>query len=164
MEYTTTQGQVFLNAQQSQDPNQSFIGVDEPTSSDINEVITRKRGQASVSLQYPRSTVTLTGYQEDRNYQYSGSQDVLGLTAFWNWRFAKRTTSQLMVLWQSMDNKPISESPYNTDLSLISLGVHHAFTRYVSGGLTYRYTDQGSNLPTAEYTENRVMANMYFRF
>jgi hypothetical protein len=158
-EYTTTQAQVL------QDTSQAFIGIDQPSSADPNEVITRKRGQAGVTWMYPKNNILLTGYQENRNYQSQGMQDIWGLTAMWNWRFAKRTSSQLLFAWQSEDNKPQSSSQYQSDFALVSLGVYHMLSQYVSGGLTYRHSEQTSGQnTTGNYTDNRVMANFFIRF
>ncbi|MGZ8242012.1 hypothetical protein [Methylomagnum sp.] len=158
-EYTTTTSQIF------QDTQQAYIPISQPTNAtNINEIITRKRAQASVSLLYPKTNITLSGYQERANYQSNGNQDVLGVTAFWNWRFAKQTSSQLMVAWQSLNAKPTSSPQYSSDFSMISLGVYHTISKYVSGGLTYRYTEQSSDLLAASYSENRVMANLFLRY
>jgi hypothetical protein len=158
-EYTTTTAQIFL------DTRQPFIPISQPTNTvNVNEIITRKRAQASVSLLFPKSNITLIGYQENADYQFTGKQDVLGMTAFWNWRFARRTTSQLLFAWQSLDNKPVSSAQYSSDFSMVSLGVYHSLSPYVSGGLTYRYSEQSSDLPTASYAENRVMASVFIRF
>jgi hypothetical protein len=158
-EYTTTTSQIF------QDTQQAYIPIGQPTNAtNINEIITRKRAQASISLLYPKTNITLSGYQERANYQSNGSQDVLGVTAFWNWRFAKQTSSQLLLAWQSLNAKPTSSPEYSSDFSMVSLGVYHTISQYVSGGLTYRYTQQSSDLSSASYSENRVMANVFLRY
>lgn len=158
-EYTTTISQIF------QDTLQSYIPIGQPTNAiSINEIITRKRAQASISMLYPKTNITLTGYQERADYQSNGNQDTLGVTAYWNWHFAKQTSSQLMIAWQSLNAKPVSTPQYSSDFSMISLGVNHVWSKYVSGGLSYRYTDQSSDLVSASYSENRVMANLYLRY
>ncbi len=158
-EYTTTIAQIL------QDTRQPFVPISQPTTTtNINEVITRKRGQAGISLIYPKSNITFTGYQENARYELNGAQDIWGVTAFWNWRFARRTSSQLLFAWQAFNNKPISSPHYASDLSLVSLSVYHNLSRYVGGGLTYRYTEQNSDLPIASYMENRVMATVFIRF
>ena len=158
-EYITTQ------AQELQNTTQAFVGIDQPTATNLNQVITRKRGQAGVLWQYPRTNVSVMAFQENRNYQGTGTEDLWGLTGMWNWKFTRRTMSQFAIAWQSMDSSPNSSGAYNSEFALASLGVYHSVSQHLSGGLTYRFTKQTSEqITTGDITENRVMATVFMSF
>jgi hypothetical protein len=161
-EYTTTLAQIF------QDTQQAFIGIGQPTNlGSLNQVIARRRGQANVSLIYPKTSFSLTGYQERSSFGASGSQDTLGVAASWNWRFAHRTSAQLLFAWQSADANPatgIGQRKSSTDFTVVSLGVYHTISKHLSGGLIYRYTDQSSDFAGGSFNENRVMASLALRY
>lgn len=158
-EYTTTAGQVLLDTSQAQVPNS------EPTGSQaLTDLIVRKGANGSVTYLLPRSRFSLIGYQSNINYQSNGTQDTLGLTAFWDWRFARRTSAQMIFSWQSSDNRPASSPKYSSDYYLVSVGAYHRVSDYLGGSLTYRYSKQDSDLATARFQENRVMASVFIRF
>jgi hypothetical protein len=157
-EYITTTQQVLVDQPVSPD----FIPIDQPNLT--NEVITRKRGQAAVNVHFSKTNITLTGYRENRNYQFSGDQDVLGVTAAWSWRFAPRTSSQLMFAWQSLDNRPVSQKKYTSDFMLVSLGVYRSITPDINGGLSFWHSETGPDSSAGSYSDNRVTANVFVRF
>jgi len=161
---TTTIQQVLLD-QPVFDPltNQPLLrAIDQPILT--NEVITRRRGQASFSGGTAKSTVTLTGYQEDRNYQFSGDQDVLGFTASWRWQFAARTQSLFYFVWQAIDNRnPISGNADNKFMT-VSLALNRRIWAELIGSLELRHMQQDSNRSENEYDENRITASLLMRF
>lgn len=165
---TTTIQQVLLD-QPVFDPltSQPFLlPIDQPILT--NEVITQKRGQASVSGFSAKSAVSLTGYQENRSYQFSGDQDVLGLTASWRWQFAPRTQSVLFFVWQAIDNHSNQGSAILRDsknkLMLVSLAVNRQIWADLIGSLELRHMQQNSNRSEFEYDENRITASLFIRF
>ena len=161
---TTTIQQVLLD-QPVFDPltSQPFLlPIDQPILT--NEVITRKRGQASVSGHTAKSTVTLTGYQEDRNYQFSGDQDVLGFTALWSWQFAARTQSLLYFVWQAIDNQSETLGRSDNKFMTVSLALNRRIWADLIGSLELRHMQQDSNRSQNEFDENRVTASLLMRF
>jgi hypothetical protein len=161
---TTTIQQVLLD-QPVFDPltSQPFLlPIDQPILT--NEVITRKRGQASVSGHTAKSTVTLTGYQEDRNYQFSGDQDVLGFTALWSWQFAARTQSLLYFVWQAIDNQSATLGSSDNKFMTVSLALNRRIWADLMGSLELRHMQQDSNRSQNEFDENRVTASLLMRF
>jgi hypothetical protein len=161
---TTTIQQVLLD-QPVFNPltSQPFLlPIDQPILT--NEVITRKRGQASVSGRTAKSTVTLTGYQEDRNYQFSGDQDVLGFTASWSWQFAARTQSLLYFVWQAIDNQSGALGNSDNKFMTVSLALNRRIWADLTGSLELRHMQQDSNRSENEFDENRVTASLFMRF
>ncbi len=165
---TTTIQQVLLD-QPVFDPLTSepfLLPIDQPILT--NEVITRKRGQASVSGFSAKSVLNLMGYQENRRYQFSGDQDVLGVTASWQWQFAPRTQSALFFIWQSIDNHSNQSSTILTDsknkFMLVSLAVYRRIWADLVGSLELRHMQLDSNRSEFEYDENRVTASIFMRF
>ncbi|HYE37936.1 TIGR03016 family PEP-CTERM system-associated outer membrane protein [Methylocaldum sp.] len=143
--------------------NQPFLlAINQPILT--NEVITRKRGQASVSGRTAKNTVTLTGYQENRSFQFSGDQDVLGLTASWSWRFTARTHSFLNFTWQAIDSQSITLGNSDNKFMTVSLALNRNIWTDLIGSLELRHTQQDSNRSENEYDENRVTASLNMRF
>lgn len=158
-EYTTTAGQVFLDTSQAQ------LGTDQPTmATSATDIITRKGVHASVTYSLPKTSVSLIGYQSNYDYQSSGSQDVLGLTALTNWRLSRKTSALLAFSWQASDNNPATSPKYSSDFYLFSIGAFHNVSQHFGSFLLYRYARQNSDLASGSYTENRVTANVYIRF
>lgn len=168
-EYITT-SQIVLANQQVFDQgggtgstnSQLFIPINQPTLT--NEAITQKRGQVGVGIHFSKTTLNVSGYQANIDYQYSGSQDLLGLSAAWSWRFMKNTTSQLMFAWQSTDATSSSQLKSSNDFSMVSLGIYRTFAKEMSGGLNYWHSEQTSSNQANSYIEDRVMANVFVRF
>jgi hypothetical protein len=139
-----------------------LLPIDQPNLT--NEVITRKRGQASVFGYTAKSTVTLTGYQEDRSYQFSGDQDVLGFSASWSWRFAARTQSFFYFVWQAIDNQSPVFGNSDNKFMAVSLALNRRIWADLMGSLELRHMRQDSNRSENEYDENRVTASLLMRF
>jgi hypothetical protein len=137
-----------------------FRPIDTPVLTD--DVLTRKRGQLSVSGNTAKSNISLTAYQEDRTFQtVENDQAVLGLTGVWNWRFATRVSSILRASWQEIDFK---RADIINDFTNVSLGLNRNFTRYIAGYLEYRHLLQQSNRANNEFDENRITASLNIRF
>lgn len=164
VEYITNSQQVLLNQSVFSQTGTAplFIAIDQPNLT--NEVITRKRGQASVGVRFSKTNIFLNGYQENRNYQFSGNQSVVGVTASWGWRFAQHTSSQLLFAWQSLDDQTTASNASSNDFTMVSIGVYRTITPDVSGGLNFWHAEQTADSRANSYTEDRVMANIFVRF
>ncbi len=137
-----------------------FRPIDIPVLTD--DVLTRKRGQLSVSGNTGKSNISLTAYQEDRTFQtLLNDQTVMGLTGVWSWRFAKRASSILRTSWQEID---IKRTDIKNDFTNVSLGLNRNFTRYISGYLEFRHLLQTSNRSNNEFDESRITASLNVRF
>jgi hypothetical protein len=165
-EFTTTTP-LILNSNPVFDQNNNPYGIpyNQANLTNPNEVITLKGGQAIASHTYKKSTYSLSVYQQDRNYQYSGSQSVFGLTASWSSNFARNTRGFLAFSWQSQDNNPLSQPAYTSDMRLFQVGVYHTLWKNAYGGVSYRYINQDSKTnPYARYDVNTIFANITMSF
>ncbi len=163
-EYITTSQQILASQQVFDSGTNSLIFNPVNQAALTNETITQKRANVGVGVHFSKTNLIFSGYQANIIYQSTGTQDILGLSAVWNWRFAAHTTSQLMFAWQSQDNRATSQAKTNNDLSMVSLGVYRTITQEINGGLSYWYAEQTSNDSANQYTENRVMANLFIKF
>lgn len=163
-EYITTSQQILAAQQVFDNGTNSLVFNPINQAALTNETITQKRANVGVGINFSKTNIILSGYQANMIYQSAGNQDVLGLSAAWNWRFAAHTTSQLMFAWQSQDSRTVSQTKTNNDLSMVSLGVYRTITQDMNGGLSYWYAEQTSNNSANQYTENRVMANLFIKF
>lgn len=171
-EYVTTMAEVLANQAIFLQNNQNnfnfnqpnFIAIDQPNLVSINNVITRKGGQASVNYKYSKNIFTLRGYQESRDYQQTGKQSLVGFNAIWSWQFNLKTASVLSFAWQSLDNMFTGQPQYTDDFRLVQFGVYRRFMENLFGGLTYRYSDQTSGDALNTYQENRVYMNVFMTF
>ncbi|MGX2039739.1 TIGR03016 family PEP-CTERM system-associated outer membrane protein [Methylocaldum sp. MU1018] len=144
--------------------DQSFLlPIDQPVLTD--EVITRERGQVGVSGHSAKGMLALTAYQENRSYQFSGDQDVLGFTASLGWRFAARTYSMLRFLRQSTDNQGtglVGDS--ENQLTMMAVSLNRNIWTDLIGSVEFRHLQQTSDRSENEYKENRVTASLNMRF
>ncbi len=145
----------------------NLIAVDIPTLSD--EVFVRKRGEVSFDGRTAFSTVSLTVFNEERKFQGSvDKDDVLGVTASWNWKFGKKTSSNLRVRWQRTDvNNPdsdVNNSRGDNEFSEIAFAINRPLSRYFNANLEYRFQKQKSDNPLDEFDENRVTASLTYRY
>jgi hypothetical protein len=174
-EFTTTIEQVLLNQPifilddpNNPDPtgvaNEPFlVPIDQPDLT-TDEVIVRKRAQASISLNTAKNMVGINGYQENRDYEFSPDQDVLGFTTTWNWRFAQDMSSRLLLLWQSIDSQTATAGSQKNDFMTVSVSLNRQFSAYSNGTLEFRHTEQTSDQSTGGYEENRITATVLMRF
>ncbi|WP_119628205.1 TIGR03016 family PEP-CTERM system-associated outer membrane protein [Methylocaldum marinum] len=167
---TTTIQQVLLdqNVFVATDPSSpTILNPDLPTDQPdlTNEVITRERAQIGVSGHTAKTTLTLTGYQENREYQFSGDQDVLGFTTALSWRFTERTRSLFRFLWQSTDSQGTGAVRDSENrFFMVSVSVYRNIWTNLTGSLEFRHFQQMSNRAENEYQENRVTAGLNMRF
>jgi hypothetical protein len=141
-------------------------GIDPSIPTRTNDVITSKRLQFSVSGLTQKSTLTLGAYQEDRTYDIQNiSQNVMGANIAWIWRFSRKSSSTMNLLWQQTDSQNSSKS----NLSTFSWRLTRFFSTHVNGSLEFRHIQQDfntSNLLSNQNSrnENRVTASIFFRY
>lgn len=132
-----------------------------------NEVIVRKRWNVSVSFNTGKSTVYASGYDEDRVFQVSGNnENVRGLSAGWNWRFAAKTSAYIRSGWQQTDSTTDSLTAPNvkSDRYDFATGLNRSITRRLNGRFEYRYLNNNSDDSTNDYQENRVTATLFMTY
>ena len=98
-----------------------------------------------------------------RTFEQSGrDEEVTGISASWNWRFARRTSSRLRAGWQQTKSDGLnafSDERYNFSAAL----TRNILAR-LNGSIEYRYVDQSSNDNLNSYSENRITANLSLQF
>ncbi|QSA98014.1 TIGR03016 family PEP-CTERM system-associated outer membrane protein [Methylococcus sp. EFPC2] len=146
---------------------------DNSLSSLTDDVITRKRAQLAVSHSFSKNTLTLSGYQENRTYSSGlNEQDVLGLTATWNWRFTQLTSSTLQGSWQQTDTVTESATSGQQKNEYFNIGwiLNRRITSHLNGALELRHFQQDgalgvtNNTSLGKSTENRVTASVNVTF
>ncbi|MFO1418565.1 MAG: TIGR03016 family PEP-CTERM system-associated outer membrane protein [Methylotetracoccus sp.] len=131
-----------------------------------NQIISRKRGEISFALNTGKSNVGLYGYQENRSYQPStNAQDVLGVAAYWEWHFARRTSTLLRFQWQQINNKdndPTQNS--RNDFTWVAVALRRELTRNLEAQVGYQYLQQASNVAENRYSQNGVWASISLQY
>jgi len=128
-----------------------------------NEVFTTKTAKLSYSFNTGKSTLSANAYKTLRTYQVSGNnQDVISLSANWNWRFIRRSSSNLQVGWQ--ETKSDSLTNFSDKRFNLSLSVTRSILSRLNGSIEYRFIDQTSSNTINQYSENRITANLSLRY
>jgi hypothetical protein len=129
-----------------------------------NQIITRKRGEISIAATGSKSDLGLYGYQENRSFQ-PNAQDLWGVAAYWDWRFAARTSALLRSQWQQIRNKAVGSEPGSTnDFLLVSLTLQRNLSRNLDGFIGYQYLQQTSNVSASEYYQHGVWGALNLHF
>ncbi len=135
-----------------------------PTLTD--EVFISKRADLSVSFQTGKSTINFNGYRSRRIFQVSQNiEDVYGFSSSWNWNFMRRTSSNVRLLWQTIDGQDgTTDERFEAAVSVTRNIVNFMESRSVNGLLEYRYISQQSGLAGNNFSENRISASLFMRF
>ena len=132
-----------------------------PTLTD--EVFITKRAELSVSFRTGKSDLSANVFKTIRTFEQSGNdEEVTGLSASWNWNFARRTS----VLFRSNLQRTESDgdNSFSDDRFDFSVGVTRNILARLNGVVEYRYTDQNSEDNLNSYSENRISANLSLQF
>lgn len=133
-----------------------------PNLSLVNEVFILKNMTAGIGVNVGKSDYNLGFYDMRRDLQTSGNYDrQSGINAGWNWRFAPRTTFNLL---GNLSRIQVPSQNRKDDLWIISTGVTHQFQPKLTGSVFIRHQARSSNLPGNDFTENSITAlvNMTF--
>lgn len=157
-----------LTAKEAQDAGCVLVGFDFGTSL-ANNVFLAKRLSAGVSWDIgARTRMSLRLSDLTREFQTAtqGEDRVRILSALISYRLSSRTsaTGGLSLTRNSLDSAAAGGAAREDDIMRLDLGLHHRFAERFSGALTYRHTQRDSNLPTADYDENRLMASVMMQF
>jgi uncharacterized protein (PEP-CTERM system associated) len=128
-----------------------------------DEIIVRQRASAGISYTRRKSTIRLSGFDEQRVYQSSLQEErVRGLDVSWTLKLTPRTQSLLTVGVQRNRVKPVVQQ---NEYYFIQMGLTHQLSRGITGGLEYRFFSQSSNDSSVDgYQENRLTARVTVRF
>ncbi len=129
-----------------------------------NEVYERKRGEISVEGSAGKSTIRVTAYSEERNFDKSRqNEEAKGALLSWRWRFNGRTSSLVSANVERIDggNQSSNFEENNTRWG-IGAQIKRAISKHFTATLGYRYSRQEANQPESEYAENRVFGRVNF--
>jgi hypothetical protein len=127
-----------------------------------NEVIVRKRWNFSVSFATGKSTISANAFNEDRDFQVTGNNEIVsGLSGTWNWQFASRTSAYLRPTWQQTERAINSTKDERYD---VAIGMNRSITSRLNGRIEFRHLTQKSDLNGNDFQENRATANLFMRF
>ncbi len=143
-----------------------------PMYSLTNQVLAIKRAAMDFSYIFRKSTVRLSGFNENDTYQGNDiyqipTQEVhmSGLNASWALQITPRSSSLLTVGTQLSVSGATATTPLQQDrYNFIELGLSHQLSPGLSGNLDYRIFRQNSDVIAADYQENRLMARIVARF
>ena len=127
------------------------ISIDTPTLTD--EVIVRQRFEASVALEGRRTTVSLGGFHEDREFQRSGDTETArGVNATVSRQLSSRTSLNVLGGWQATD---FQDGVREDTRWFSAVDIRRRFGRSVDGRLEYRRDEQDSNDAVNDFVEDR---------
>lgn len=122
----------------------------------------RKRSQLTFGVNTARSDVILSAFNESRDYLLSKtSEEVLGASASWNWKFGWRTHSLIGTSWQRRNP---SGTDGHDDLWTANVSLIRAIARDTSASVSYSHLARSSYLPSLTYDENRLTVQLVKSF
>jgi uncharacterized protein (PEP-CTERM system associated) len=134
----------------------------------FNRIFIIKNLTAGVSWDIGRLGFGLFVHDTKRLYPLlNDAQDsTQGVTGSVSYRMSPRTTanSSLSLTRNSADALVSGGTVRDDDIWTLNLGLNHEFAEDLRGALTFRHTQRDSNLASADYDENRIMATVNMRF
>ncbi len=128
------------------------------TASLTDEVFVKRRFDGSVALKGRRSDLTLQGFNENREFQRSGqTESVYGISVDVSRNLSRKSKVGFGGRWQETDFRDGLREDTRWEGSA---RMTRQFGRNLQGSIEYRYTEESSNEPAAEFSENRVMATL----
>ncbi len=162
-ENTVTTQQLLLEQQVFTSSNISSFSRNTGLPTLTNEVFVTKTADLSFSLQTGKSTVSANIFKTYRTFELSDNdEEVTGLSASWNWRFLRKTSSNLQFGWQKTESDGLNNfSDKRFDLSA---SITRSILFRLNGSIEYRYVDQSSTDSLNQFSENRITANLSLQY
>ncbi|MFK5949672.1 MAG: TIGR03016 family PEP-CTERM system-associated outer membrane protein, partial [Methylococcales bacterium] len=164
-EDTTTTQQLLLNQQVVSTSNNTSPLFSRNTTLPTltNEVFVSKTADISFSFQTGKSNISANAYKTLRTFELSGNDEkVTGLSTSWNWKFLRRTNSNLRLGWQKTQSDGLnnfSDKRFN-----FSASVTRNILARLNGSIEYRFVDQSSSDNSNQYSENRITATLSLQY
>ncbi len=164
-EDTTTTQQILLDQQVVSTSNNTSPLFSRNTALPTltNEVFVSKTADISFSFQTGKSNISANAYRTLRTFELSGNDEkVTGLSTSWNWKFIKRTSSNLQIGWQKTQSDGLnsfSDKRFN-----FSASVTRNILSRLNGSIEYRFVDQSSSDSFNKYSENRITATLTLQY
>ena len=129
-----------------------------------DDVFNRKRLDATVTYNTPKSTFRVRLFGEDRVSEVdgSGSEKSVGSTFTWNWRLARRTES---IVTANVRKNQFSDLQNDSDEFSLSMNLIRRISRSATATLTLQHFGRESeNNSTNDYEENSLSAGIRATF
>jgi uncharacterized protein (PEP-CTERM system associated) len=141
-------------------------------------IIISKRLQSSLTWTLPKNNLMLSTYDTNNTYSTGNTppQEIMGVSASWNWQFSPRMRSIVYGTWQRSEYQGSTSATSNagkTDHFSVAWSINRQLSSFVSGYLEYMYVQNNSsnlnNLSSAfngygSYNANRITASVNIAF
>ncbi|MBN4079044.1 TIGR03016 family PEP-CTERM system-associated outer membrane protein [Beggiatoa alba] len=126
-----------------------------------NEIFIRKRGQVFLTYKLKRSTISISVYNEQREFQQSDAEEVArGGRASLNWKLSPRSS----LIISTREREHSFSFGRKDKLFDFSVGMNRKIGNRSKLSLKYRYLSQQSSDASRDYDENRITLNAKMRF
>ena len=140
-----------------------------------NGIMISKRAQMSTTWSIAKSNVSLSAYHNNITYSSSNNrpQDILGVSANWQWQFSPRLNAGVLGHWQNSSysgNTSLASSNTKTDYFTVSLTLNRKISSDINAYLQFMHTQtNSSNINNnlnglGMYDSNRVTASLSVTF
>ncbi|MCI0562831.1 MAG: TIGR03016 family PEP-CTERM system-associated outer membrane protein [Nitrososphaera sp.] len=131
-----------------------------------NEVFVRRLLSSGVVYQTDRNQITLSVFDENRDFQSSGgSQSLFGATAIWTRRMSPLTNLDASFGWTTTDGaQGLTTTTGSEDLINLRVQLQHWLGHSFLATIGYRRIELSSDDVESEFTENRIFGNLRMTF
>jgi len=161
----TSQEAILLSLNNTNNPGGQTTGSQQiPIYNYYNDVFVIKTWNLGVNYTTGKSNLGANLFDQDTTSTTKtvfNKQTSRGVSGFWNWQFAPKTSAYLRPTWQQIHG---ANSLSKRDYYDISVGMTRSITNSLTGGLEFRHIDQSSGIDFNSYQENRATASLYMRF
>ena len=137
-------------------------GIPPPT----NEVFVTRLLSSGVVFQTERNQITLSVFDENRDFQLSGgNQSLFGATAIWTRRMSPLTNLDASFGWTTIDGgQELTTTAGSDDLINLRVQMQHWLGQSLLATIGYRRVELSSDAVESEFTENRIFGNLRMTF
>ncbi|MGH8470461.1 MAG: TIGR03016 family PEP-CTERM system-associated outer membrane protein [Gammaproteobacteria bacterium] len=131
-----------------------------------NEVFVRRLFSTGVVFQTERNQITLSVFDESRDFQSSREkQSLFGATAIWTRRLSPLTNLDASFGWTTTDvDQELTTTAGSEDLINLRVQLQHWLGRSLLATIGYRRVELSSDAVENEFTENRIFGNLRMTF
>ena len=131
-----------------------------------NQVFVSRLLSSGVVFQTERNQITLSVFDESRDFQLSGgNQSLFGATAIWTHRITPLTNLDARFGWTTTDGGPDpTTTAESEDLINLRVQLQHWLGRSLLATIGFRRIESSSDAVENEFTENRIFGNLRMAF
>lgn len=137
-----------------------FIDPNDDTFRLTDEEFFRQRFEAGVAYERGRSQISISVFDERRDFDLSADESALGGIAQWTWQFGGRTGLQLRSEWEQSE----LDNGQEDELWTFSVAIARALSPDAGITFGYLHARQDSTEPSDEYRENRLALLLRMEF